>query len=534
MKPLKLYVFILILSMSLSVNAQFSGGSGTESDPYIVSSVSDLNEVRNHLDSYFVQSRNLYIGGYDHNNDGKGWMPIAGAGTGTRFTGHYNGQGFVIYNLTINRPNTNNVGLFGHIGVDDNVTDISIHDLGLVNVNVSGARGVGALVGRVTANQHTIIEYTFARGGSVTGDGATGGLVGSNNSHRSTANSDGYKPRISKSFADLDVYWSEKVSGDKFGGIAGCNQKGVIINSYSRGSVNVDNRTAQLSSVERVGGIAGCGLQRSEIYYSYSASLINVPVSNPTVTNVGGVVGTADGNTTVVSAYWDTETSGWNTSPAGEGETTSAMKTQSTFVDYDFVNIWGIDPAINDGYPYLRSDYTDILPVELSHFSLESRENTIELKWVTASELNNDYFTVEKSTDGTEFYPIAEINGAGNSKTRTSYTYNDTELDNGIHYYRLKQTDYDGTSSYSAIKSIRVSQKETYEADVYPNPGNGNITISSKINNTRDFILTDISGKAVFSGTLNAGITRIDISHLPTGTYILKAREIQPKRIIVN
>ncbi len=534
MIQLKLYTFILILTISLSTNAQFSGGSGTEADPYLVSTVSDLNEVRNNLDSYFVQTKNLYLGGYDHNNDGGGWMPIAGAGTGTRFTGHYNGQGFVIYNLTINRPNTDNIGLFGHIGVDDDVTDISIHDLGVVNASVSGARGVGALVGRVTANQHTIIEYSFARGGSVTGDGATGGLVGSNNSHRSTANSDGYKPRISKSFADMDVYWSEKNTGDKFGGIAGCTQKGIIINSYSRGSVNVDNTVAQISSVERVGGIAGCALQRGEVLYSYSTSLINVPVSNPSVTNIGGLVGTADGNSTIVSAYWDTETSGWNTSPEGEGETTTAMKKQSTFVDYDFVSIWGIDPAINDGYPYLRSDYTDILPVELTHFTVENSENNVRLSWETASETNNDYFTVEKSSDGADFYPLAELNGAGDSKTRLSYTYSDTDADNGIHYYRLKQTDYDGTSSYSDIKSIQVTEDETFKAEVYPNPGNGNITIRSKINRTTVFIITDISGKSVFSSTMNAGITQIDISHLPAGTYILNAKTIQPERIIVN
>ena len=249
--------------------------------------------------------------------------------------------------------------------------------------------------------------------GSVTGDGATGGLVGSNNSYRATANSDGYKPQISKSFANVDVYWSERISGDKFGGLAGCNQKGIVINSYARGSVNVDNTRAQLSSVERVGGLVGCGLQRAEIYYSYSTTLVNVPSSNPTVTNVGGLTGTSDGNTTIVSSFWDIQASGTAVSYGGVGETTADMQNQSTFVSYDFTNIWGIDPDINDGYPYLRTEGEGILPVELTGFYGISRGSGIELNWATASEKNNEFFTLERSQNGIGFIKVSEIKGAG-------------------------------------------------------------------------------------------------------------------------
>ncbi|MFP4663423.1 MAG: T9SS type A sorting domain-containing protein [Bacteroidales bacterium] len=536
METKKTYIFILILILigSFTAKAQFAGGSGTEADPYQVSNPSELNEVRNHLGSHFIQTNDINLRNYDHDNDGKGWLPLGGSGSTDRFYGHYNGQGHVIYDLRIDRPLTNNIGLFGHVGVDDDVTEISITNVGLINAEVAGARGVGALAGRVTANQHTKIEYAWVRSSVVTGDGAIGGLVGSNNSHRSTANSDGYKPRISKSFAITDVYWSENNTGDKFGGLAGCTQKGIIINSYARGSVNVDNTTAQISSVERVGGLVGCGLQRAEIFYSYSSSLVNVPASNPSVTNVGGLLGTYDGNTTLVSAYWDTETSGWNTSPGGEGETTADMNTQSTFVDYDFTGIWGIDPSINDGYPYLLSDYTGILPVSLKYFTAKPADNGIELLWETASETNNDYFTIEKSTDGKVFVPVVTIDGAGNSKRSIEYTYFDNVMAEEQIYYRLKQTDFDGQYSYSPTQIIQRNDQDNTDAELYPNPNRGDFTLKHENNGYNTFRIISIDGRMIHQGQLEPWSTQINMPEVSKGTYYFQAEGLKPIRFIVR
>ena len=156
----KLYYFTMMLCSLLPIPAlaQFAGGDGSQSDPYQVSTPEQLSEVRNYLGSYFIQTNDIDLKGYDHDKDGRGWLPIAGAGTGTLFRGHYNGQNFIITNLYINRPDAPNIGLFGHIGISDDVTDISITNLGLVTVDIKGGRGVGALVGRVTANANTKVE----------------------------------------------------------------------------------------------------------------------------------------------------------------------------------------------------------------------------------------------------------------------------------------------------------------------------------------------------------------------------------------
>ncbi|PLX06676.1 MAG: hypothetical protein C0596_15275 [Marinilabiliales bacterium] len=531
-----LYLYLILIALSFNSFAQFAGGSGTQLDPYRVSTADQLSEVRNYLDSYFIQTNNIDLKSYDHDGDGKGWMPIAGAGTGDRFTGHYDGNNFIIYNLYINRPNTNNVGLFGHMGADDDVTDMSIINLGLENVEVYGARGTGALVGRVTANEHTKIEYTFVRTGTITGDGATGCLVGSNNSHQDEANANGHKPQISKSFANVDVYWSENNTGDKFGCLAGCTQKGIIINSYSVGSVNVDNRTAQISSVERVGGLVGCGLQRGEIINSYTASVVNVPTSNPTVTNVGGLVGSADGNTNVSGGYWDEDVTGQSYSPAGTSYTTAEMLDQSNYPTYDFTNIWGIDPAINNGYPYLLDAFNGVLPIELLEFSAKQEKESINISWTTISEINNAEFIIEKSTDGKNFIEIDRIKGAGNSRNLIEYQTKDYNPENGINYYRLTQIDFDGKYETFEIKAIEFNRFNS-QISLYPNPSNGKFYISTNALNNAKYNIYNSLGQIVKSGNLSNNETFIDLESQEKGVLYVIINDnsnIQKLRMIVK
>lgn len=94
------------------------------------------------------------------------------------------------------------------------------------------------------------------------------------------------------------------------------------------------------------------------------------------------------------------------------------------------------------------------LPIELLYFSSKSHIYYNELRWATASENNNDYFTIEKTRDGTYFYNVAVIKGAGNSVQKLEYLYLDRDIEDGINYYILKQTDYDGKFKYSDIISV--------------------------------------------------------------------------------
>ena len=95
------------------------------------------------------------------------------------------------------------------------------------------------------------------------------------------------------------------------------------------------------------------------------------------------------------------------------------------------------------------------MPVNIISFKGEKNEtNDVLLEWQTNSEINNDYFTIEKSTDAIHYDFLARVNGAGNSNAPLSYNYTDINPGTGIKYYRLMQTDYDGTISNAGLIAV--------------------------------------------------------------------------------
>ncbi len=359
----KIYSFLIIGGLFLlggnDLLAQFNGGAGTAGNPWQIATAAQLDAIDSddaYLDDYFIQTAGIDLDVSPYNS-GSGWNPIAGGGSGKLFTGQYNGNGKTISNLMINRQSTANVGLFGHLGTGTVGKPAVIKNVELINVNVQGARGTGSLVGRVTGNIYTLIENCSASGSpnSVSGDAATGGLVGSNNSYRETPGGTD-NPIISKCWADIDVTYSGadpgEVNAEKFGGLSGCNQKGTILDSYALGDVTANKNDDW--DVLNVGGLVGCILYRGRIERSFSAGA----VSGTNATNLGGLLGNkgSGGNSGVaVDSYWNTTTSGQSSSAGGSGLTTAEMKVQANFEGFDFTNTWLIDGSGNNGYPYLRT-----------------------------------------------------------------------------------------------------------------------------------------------------------------------------------
>lgn len=109
------------------------------------------------------------------------------------------------------------------------------------------------------------------------------------------------------------------------------------------------------------------------------------------------------------------------------------------------------------------------LPVELTRFSAIIENSAVRLSWSTASETNNNYFTVERSIDGKTFVAIKTIDGRGTTSETTHYNVVDNNPDKGIVYYRLKQTDFDGSSSYSYVVSVSVPDAvKQIDAKIFP------------------------------------------------------------------
>lgn len=174
------------------------------------------------------------------------------------------------------------------------------------------------------------------------------------------------------------------------------------------------------------------------------------------------------------------------------------------------------------------------LPISLINFNATCRDGKIELKWVTASESNNNHFTIERSADGKNFIPIKTIKGAGNSTIQLYYSAVDEAPLSETNYYRLMQTDYDGKHTRSTI--VATSCNETFNKNdfsLFPNPIQGeNIFVKiSAITDVREVlvVLTDIFGETVYSKivlTDSSGSVpeAIEIGNkLSPGTYVVTA-----------
>nr|MBA3707055.1 T9SS type A sorting domain-containing protein [Bacteroidota bacterium] len=171
------------------------------------------------------------------------------------------------------------------------------------------------------------------------------------------------------------------------------------------------------------------------------------------------------------------------------------------------------------------------LPIELLSFEAIPKNNYVELKWITATETNNDFFTVERSKDASDFISIAVVKGSGNSTKILQYKTIDSNPLPGISYYRLKQTDFDGNISYSSIKTINFSVAQ-FDFNIFPNPSaTGDATIELKGKEGCEVVLKlyDAQGKELYSRIeliKQTGDTQISLnqfSKLSSGVYFVVA-----------
>jgi len=120
------------------------------------------------------------------------------------------------------------------------------------------------------------------------------------------------------------------------------------------------------------------------------------------------------------------------------------------------------------------------LPIELISFTGECYNQSMVLKWSTATETNNDYFSIERSIDGINWQGIVKVDGAKNSVSIKNYSFIDVEPYNDVSYYRLKQTDFNGAFTYFTIIAIEKCGEDITELAIYPNPAKGLLNLSLK------------------------------------------------------
>jgi len=162
------------------------------------------------------------------------------------------------------------------------------------------------------------------------------------------------------------------------------------------------------------------------------------------------------------------------------------------------------------------------LPIELTLFDASAADEKVKVIWETASEVNNDHFTIEKSKDGLNYSLVAIVKGAGNTNEPLQYSVNDDQPFPGTSYYRLQQTDYDGHSRTYNPVAVRVKTML-----IYPNPVTSNLNFFLYSDDHNASIeLYDAEGKEIFSKqeSLKNGVNSFsyDLSYLSQGLYILR------------
>jgi hypothetical protein len=172
-----------------------------------------------------------------------------------------------------------------------------------------------------------------------------------------------------------------------------------------------------------------------------------------------------------------------------------------------------------------------ILPIELTRFEGDCNNGNVILNWQTASEKSNQEFNIERSIDGVNFEIIGSLKGAGNSSKILNYTFIDENKLEGLAYYRLSQTDYDGKRSQSNIIYVDnlCNQKLDSEISIYPNPALDNFTLELKLFQTAEVSFEIIDGigcviKTIGSLKYKMGLQsfNIDVNNWGSGVYFLK------------
>ncbi len=181
-----------------------------------------------------------------------------------------------------------------------------------------------------------------------------------------------------------------------------------------------------------------------------------------------------------------------------------------------------------------------VLPIVLTSFDVVEDNGVVNIFWTTSVERDNDYFTIERSSDGINFTVIEKVISRGNSSVRTDYSVKDLKPEAGLMYYRLKQTDLNGSSTVSAVKTFYFTNNQDFNFNLVPNPSDeSGFSLFFNQNPIQNYTLTikDIAGKMIFKKEIFDKNNQVKVDEiLESGLYfvevISKNKNITKKLIV--
>jgi len=506
MKHLKVFIFFCMLGLMfpLRIQALTVSGSGTSSDPYLVSTPAELYTVMSttsYWDSYIKLGANIDMSSYT-------CLPI-GDYTNGAFTGNFNGNGYVVSNVTITNTSASSNNYLGFFGYASGAT---IQNIRLSNINVtaqtsSGENRVGGLVGHA---ENCMINHCGIISGSITGQGPSticeyvGGLCG-------FVRYSGGSQTISECFSNASVSSSSNVNDASAGGLVGRTSEITITDCYSSGSVTF---TSASTSTYKAGGIIGFGYYGS-INHCYSRSSISAP-STSFASSAAGIAGKVD-HTGIYNSFalMDNITGGFQ----GGGFTfriayIAGATLQNNYGKSDMVLLGNTANSY-----FIGSDNLEGADISTANAcaNAASAEYYTGSSWLTSTWLIADgiYPKLFDAPEGTSNPTLS----SSNSNTST-----------GVITLTFNENVYIGADGYAGIKIYRSSD----DALVYTGDAS-TVSVSGTtvtVNATDDVLLDDntyymqISSNAIHNSTANAfaGVTDKSTISLTMGeTNIAKA-----------
>jgi len=187
---------------------------------------------------------------------------------------------------------------------------------------------------------------------------------------------------------------------------------------------------------------------------------------------------------------------------------------------------------------YTRNDGVgrSVLPVKMTTFDARKQNSGVELSWKTSEEMNTNEFWIERSTNGRDYQKIGTVKASGNSAVVNSYRFTDGKPSGGDNFYRLRTVDLD--TKFELSKVLRINFSKPYTITVSPNPASTFIEVSIT-NKTENLILqiVDVNGKILRKQTISSADTKVDVSGLSKGFYVVKisgATSVMTEKLMIQ
>lgn len=258
----------------------------------------------------------------------------------------------------------------------------------------------------------------------------------------------------------------------------------------------------------------------------------NNPSSNGSLLITGKVNG--------ITIFSFTKTVGFNNSYGHDNGFGFLDFTNESGTDYSPFQIDELSIQLQGAFNYIALDnftWTEsvVLPVSVISFGGHYQNGKVQLNWQTSCESNSSHFIIEKSANGAQYHPVAQVKGAGFCSVLTRYSAEDLSPGEGTNFYRLIAVDFDGKKKNHGVIMIK-NQLAISGSTLYPNPATGNtITLRGSAQLVgKLYTVIDMGGKIHKSGIVSGSSQSISISGIPAGNYILKLSDGQTFQWIKN